>query len=361
MVSFVSLFLSGQNGITGNPDWQIKPVINTGFILVHRVSIGHLVKGYPTGYELNISKPSLGNTLWQLENNKPDIGISLQCIDFKNPNQLGYALTAAPYIEIPLNAKEKMSRVVMRLCFGATYLTKRFDIDKNHKNVAIGSHLNAFVQFRWFWQLQLSKNLRFEPGFTFSHVSNGKANNPNLGLNVMSLNFGLNILLPAKKRPEITRIDSSTKVKSKNEILTFAALGVNQRDVNSEHLSTFVLSAAYQRNVRNTHKFSAGIDLFYDENYFIDYQNELGTEPQGIEKLRIGARIGYSYNVGRISFPIEVGYYAFQKAKPDGNIYSRIGVRYYSSSGIIAQFGLRTHFAVAYTFEYGLGYRFYLK
>jgi hypothetical protein len=40
---------------------------------------------------------------------------------------------------------------------------------------------------------------------------------------------------------------------------------------------------------------------------------------------------------------------------------SRIGVRYYSKSGLIAHFGLRTHFAVAYDFEYGLGYRFYLK
>ena len=361
LLAFLCKFSFAQNGITGNPDWQIKPVINTGFILVHRVSIGHLVKGFPTIYELNISKPSIGNKLWQLENNKPDIGISVQCIDFKNPSQLGYALTAAPYVEIPFNVKEKWSRVVMRLCFGATYLTKSFEIHDNHKNVAIGSHLNAFVQFRWFWQFQLTKNLRFEPGFTFSHASNGKAKNPNLGLNVMSLNFGLNILIPAKTRPEITRIDSSTKAKSKNEIITFVSLGNNQREVNSPELSTFVFSTAYQRNVRNTHKFSAGLDFFYDQNYFIDYKNENGVSAQGFEKVRVGARLGYSYNVGRISFPIEIGYYVFQKAKPDGNIFSRIGVRYYSKSGIMALFGLRTHFAVAYTFEYGLGYRFYIK
>ena len=56
-----------------------------------------------------------------------------------------------------------------------------------------------------------------------------------------------------------------------------------------------------------------------------------------------------------------MGYYAFQKAKPDGYVVSRIGVRYYSKSGVVAHFGLRTHFAVAYNFEYGLGYRFYLK
>jgi hypothetical protein len=364
-ILFVLFFvprLVAQNGITGHPHWQIKPVINQGFVLVHRITIGHLVKGYPTNYELNISKPSLGNKLWQLENNKPDMGITLQCLDFKNPQQLGYAYTIAPYIEIPLRAEERMSRMILRLCFGATYVTKSFDIHENHKNIAIGSPVNAFVQFKWFWQWQLSQRFRFEPGFAFTHASNGRSRNPNLGLNVVSLNFGLNYLIPSKKlKPEVTKIDSSTRAKSKNEIMTFAAIGFNQRYIGTESLRAYVVSVAYQRNVRNTHKFSAGLDFYYDENYQFDYETAFAKQPQGFDRMRVGLRAGYSYNVGRISFPIEVGYYVFQKTKPDGNIVSRIGVRYYSACGLVAHFGLRTHFAVAYDFEYGLGYRFYLK
>ena len=355
------------NGLCGQRDslrysgWQIKPVINAGFVLVHRISIGHLVKGYPINYELNLSKATLGNKLWHLENNKPDVGLSLQCLDFKNPSKLGYALTAAPFVEIPLNVKERASRMILRLCFGATYITKSFDIKDNHKNIAIGSHVNAFVQFKWFWQLQVSKNFRFEPGFAFTHASNGKAKNPNLGLNVVSLNFGLNYSIPSKYKPQVTRIDSTTKVKSKNEVLTFAALGINQRGIAEKQLRTFVFSLVFQRNVRNTHKFSAGLDFYYDENYFIDFENKYFKNPEGVDKLRISTRLGYSYNVGRISFPIEIGYYAFQKVNPDGPVVSRIGVRYYSACGLIGHFGLRTHFAVAYTFEYGLGYRFFIK
>lgn len=361
---FAASEMLAQNGITGNPDWQIKPVINQGFILVHRISIGHLVKGYPTNYELNISKPSLGNKLWQIENNKPDFGVSLQCLDFKNPDQLGYAITAAPYIEVPLNAKERASRLILRLCFGATYITKSFDIQNNHKNIAIGSHVNAFVQFKWFWQLQLSKRLRFEPGFAFTHASNGKAKNPNLGLNVVSINMGLNFLIPSKKpKPEILKIDSSTKARSKNEIMAFAAVGFNQRSIATKELRAYVVSVTYQRNVRNTHKWSAGLDFFLDENYAYDYENRFGDKPKGMDAARMSVRLGYSYNIGRISFPIELGYYAFQKVNPgpDGPVVSRIGVRYYDKTGIVAHFGLRTHFAVAYDFEYGLGYRFYLN
>jgi hypothetical protein len=36
-------------------------------------------------------------------------------------------------------------------------------------------------------------------------------------------------------------------------------------------------------------------------------------------------------------------------------------MKYYAKNGLVVNMGLRTHFAVAYDFEYGLGYRFYLK
>lgn len=353
--------LTAQNGITGDPDWQIKPVFSQGFILVHRISIGHLVKGYPAVYELNISKPTLGNKLWHRENNFPDVGVSLQCIDYKNPTELGYAYSAAPYLEIPLSERVRASRVVMRLAWGASYVTKDFNIRTNHKNIAIGSHWNCFVQFRWLWHLQLTRNLRFEPGLSFTHVSNGRAQNPNLGLNLVSLSAGLNILLPSSSKPQVPKIDSSSRVRSRNEFLFFVAEGINERSINSPKIHTTVFSAAYQRNVRNTHKFSFGADVFFDQNYQIDYEDKFNTEPSGINKTRISVRAGYSYNIGRISLPIEVGYYVYQKVNPDAMIVSRLGVRYYADNGLVLLFGMRSHFAVAYNFEFGVGYRLYAR
>jgi hypothetical protein len=361
IVLFLVSQASGQNGITSHPDWYIKPVISEGFILVHRVSIGHLVKGYPTTYEVNLVKPSLGNKLWQLENNLPEMGISLQCMDFANPQQLGYALTAAPFIEIPLNVEVKASRPVLRVCWGLTYITKRFDVHENHKNTAIGSNFNAFVQFRFGWHLKINDILRFEPSISFSHASNGKARNPNLGLNVVSLGAGLNIRIPGKKPVPSFSVDSSGRAKSKNELVASGSVGFNQRGINTEKLNSYVFSLSYQRNVRNTHKFSLGTDIYLDEIYKQDYNEKYGADPEGLDRYRMSVRAGYSYNVGRISFPIEVGVYVMQKFNPDAAVVSRLGARYYHKSGLVASFGLRTHFAVAYAFEYGLGYRLYLK
>ena len=361
---FIFVFVSqalAQSITNTSSIWFIKPVVNNGFILVHRSNISHLVKGNPTIYELNIGKSTSGNKLWQIENNLPDIGISLQCIDFKNPLQLGYALTASPYIEIPLNKTPKILRPIIRLCWGLTYITKSYDSIENTENRAIGSHFNSFVQFRCFWRFKLSNLLRIEPGITFTHASNGKAKNPNLGLNVASLNLGLNYSIQSKANQSSTKIDSSTKAKSKNELIFFTAIGFNQKYIASPILKTFVYSFAYQRNLRNSHKYVLGIDVFYDQNYLIDYENVFKNKAQGIDQLRMSIKLGYSYNVGRLSFPFELGYYFFQKTNPDELIVNRLGVRYYSKTGLIAQFGLRTHFAVAYNFEYGLGYRFSLK
>jgi len=361
---FIFVFVSqalAQSITNTSPIWFVKPVVNNGFILVHRSNISHLVKGNPTIYELNIGKSSSGNKLWQIENNLPDIGISLQCIDFKNPLQLGYALTASPYIEIPLNKTPKILRPSMRLCWGLTYITKSYDSIENKENIAIGSHFNSFVQFRCFWRFKLSNLLRIEPGITFTHASNGKAKNPNLGINVASLNLGLNYAIQSKANQSIPKIDSSTKAKSKNEVIFFTAIGFNQKNIASPSLKTFVYSFAYQRNLRNSHKYVLGIDVFYDQNYLIDYENVFKNKAQGIDQLRMSIKLGYSYNVGRFSFPFELGYYFFQKTNPDELIVNRLGVRYYSKTGLIAHFGLRTHFAVAYNFEYGLGYRFSLK
>ena len=361
---FIFVFVSqalAQSITNTSSIWFIKPVVNNGFILVHRNNISHLVKGNPTIYELNIGKSSSGNKLWQIENNLPDIGISLQCIDFKNPLQLGYALTASPYIEIPLNKTPKILRPIIRLCWGLTYITKSYDSIENKENRAIGSHFNSFVQFRCFWSFKLSNLLRIEPGITFTHASNGKSKNPNLGLNVASLNLGLNYSIQSKANQSITKVDSSTKAKSKNELIFFTAIGFNQKYIASPILKTFIYSFAYQRNLRNSHKYVLGIDVFYDQNYLIDYENVFKNKAQGIDQLRMSIKLGYSYNVGRLSFPFELGYYFFQKTNPDELIVNRLGVRYYSKTGLIAHFGLRTHFAVAYNFEYGLGYRFSLK
>lgn len=350
-----------QKKMTGTKDFYIKVAPSYGFIFEHKSTIGNLVKGYIPGIEIDFVKPTTGTKRWHHENNFPEVGLSLNIIDFSNPKQLGYCFALSPYIEIPLNKKVRASRPVVRICWGVSYLNKKFDINTDPKNIAIGSHLNTFVQWKVLWHLKLSNKLRLEPGLSFSHASNGRSQVPNLGLNVVSLNLGLTY----KLNGEVTKValqDSSPTWKSKHEILIWDAAGFNEHEpaTGTKYFSN-TFGVNYYYNVRNTHKWGAGFDVDYD------LQNEYHLKTSGhpaqswLDLVQLGVKACYAYNIGRISLPIEMGYYAISKPKEDGPIFHRIGIRYYCKNGLMFNFTMKSHWAVAAHFDYGLGYRFSLK
>lgn len=347
--------------MTGTKDFYIKVAPTYGFIFEHKSTIGNLVKGYIPGLEIDFIKPTTGSKRWHRENNFPEVGLSLNIIDFSNPKQLGYCFALSPYIEIPLNKKERASRPVVRILWGVSYLNKKFDINTDPKDIAIGSHINTFVQWKVLWHLKLSNKLRLEPGLSFAHASNGRSQVPNLGLNVVSLNLGLTY----KFNGEVAKVDlqdSSATWKSKHEILIWDGAGFNEHEPatgTKYFANTFGVN--YYYNVRNTHKWGGGFDIDYD------LQNEYHLKTSGhpaqswLDLMQLGVKACYAYNIGRVSLPIEMGYYAISKPKEDGPIFHRIGIRYYCKNGLMFNFTMKSHWAVAAHFDYGLGYRFSIK
>jgi hypothetical protein len=356
-----TITLNAQNGIFSSPDWYIKPAINQGVVLEHRSTIGHLIKGYPTMYELNVVKPTIGNRMWHHENNFPDLGLSFNVIDFKNPKELGYSFSIAPFAEIPLNKKQKVSRLIFRLSWGLAYFNKKFDVETNHKNIAIGSHFNSYVQFKWFWQLQLNDKIRLEPGFSFTHASNAKMKTPNLGLNVGSINLAINFKHISKKNKITTPVlPDSTKLPNtpRHELFIWQTIGINDREPSTDKKRlTLTTSFGYYFNKRNTHKFGLGADIFYDENMIDDLNFDNLPTNTVADVLRGGPKLCYAYNLGQITFPVEMGFYIKNPYTGDGLFFHRIGVRYLSKKGIMGLVNLRTHWGVAYSFEFGMGYR----
>lgn len=323
--------------------------------------MGNVLKGNVTMGEINLVKPSDGSKMWQLENNKPDYGIAFTVIDYGNPEVLGQSYSLAPFVEIPFSEKEKASRLIMRISYGIAYVTKKFDLITNHKNGVIGSNWNGFVQLRWQWNFNLTKKLRIEPGVTFSHASNGRGKVPNLGLNVLTLNLGVTYKLSDTKS-EITKIDSSTKAPSRHEALIWYSFGYDEKgNPNGPKYNAHTFSVNYYYNKKNTGKFGVGCDIYYEEIYLKDLQENNIPPNTVFDMVRFGPKISYCYNIGRVSLPIEFGVYAGAKLNPDGLFFHRVGVRYTTKYGIMFAFGLKSHFAVAYHFDYGIGYRIPFK
>ncbi|MCX8079966.1 MAG: acyloxyacyl hydrolase [Bacteroidia bacterium] len=328
----------------------MKAGFATGIIAQHRAVLNQLIKGYPKAMEVNVLKDTDGSRYWHYENNYPKIGIHFSATDYANINNLGWALALAPFAEIPL--RERKSSLHMRICWGAAWLTKKFDIHRNQKNIAIGSHLNHYIQFRWFWKIPVSNKVIFEPGFMAMHVSNARFQSPNLGLNILSLqsvlHFGTNEHLP-KTIPLVPEF-------FRKEFFLVQTVGINDYEVYGKKLFSFGTQLQYHFLNKPKHRWMAGTDFYYDQNYLTNVEYYAKVPDNTLKKFRFGPKIGYAYNLGRISFPIEMGYYLYQITNPDGNFFHRIGMRYYFSNGIIINATLRSHFAVAYCFELGAGY-----
>ncbi len=323
--------------------------------------MGQLVNGFIKGAEINFIKPTCGDRLWHYENNFPERGIGFVYFDLDNPKQLGNLYALFGFYEIPLNDKPRPFRVYMRLSPGLAYTPVYFDPIYNHKNNVMSSPFSAYVNFKWFWRWDISKNFRWEGGFNFSHASNGRAVVPNLGINMVTLNSGFTYKFLAKEKTPFCCVDSCTKRLSKNEILLWGALGVNQVEVKGKIYIAQNYSGTLYTNVRNTHKFGAGLEICY--NPANRYVLELDSIPLSSDFLntQVGFKMAYCYNAGRMSFPVEMGCFLYSKFKEDGLFFHRIGLRYYFKNNFVALFTLKTHWAIANYFEFGAGYRIPIK
>ncbi len=341
--------------------FYIRTGFNYGTIIQHHSDIAGLVKGFIYGTELNFCKPADGSKVSDAENNYPEKGFGASYFNLDNPAQLGNIYAAYIFCDIPLSKKKKPFRLYWRLSPGLGYATNYFNALNNHKNDLISSPLNAYVNFRWFYRWNLTKRLRWDLGINFSHASNGHFTVPNLGANLATLNTGFSYNFSKKSQPRPLKTDSGSHAIAKYEVLIWGAIGFEQTDVLGKEFMDQTYNATFYLNKRNTHKFGLGIDAYYSAANYEQMLSESNPPQNVFQNLQAGAKFSYCYNIGRVSLPVEMGYYFLSRYHDDGHFFHRIGIRYNFKNNVVAIISLKTHWAVASYFEYGLGYRFPVK
>lgn len=356
IIELVFYYLNAQNGFT-----SVSLYSGYGVVAQHTFKLGNLIEERPFFAEINIFKPSSGYYKWHRINNYPDYGICINYETLGNSEKLGSSIAIAPYLEFPFHKREKSILFKMKMAWGAAYITKKFDVETNHKNIAIGTHINTFIQFRWLWQIKIHPQWFINPAITFIHVSNCRFAVPNLGINTLYPSVGLSYIFRENNKYTVVQ-DSSSDKKSHHEILFFSAIGVNEVEPpTGNKLWAFSSGINYYYNIHQNQQIGAGIDAFYEQS--LAYELRASDTDKVIldfaHQFSSGLKISYAYNFGRISPILEMGYYVWMPSGqfPNGIFYHRLGCRYYFKNNLIAHFSLKTHFAVAYHIEAGIGYR----
>lgn len=341
-----------------SPDFKISANGHYGFLISHHGTMRYLVKGHIGGGEISFIKSTYGNELWHRVYHYPEWGISAIHLNLSNPDVLGNLYGGFAFMNFPVPWKKKPTRINGRAGIGLGYLTRSFDRLENHKNIAIGSKLNALVDFRLNSNFRLSQHLRMEIGLGLIHASNGSSVVPNLGINMPTFNLGLTYDLSDGSKQRIR--DTIPPVKKELSFAVLATGGLTEIEpVLGPKFAVASVSGNMSWPMEHRWNGIVGVDLMYNAaNLEKLHRDTTIILSSNLENLQPGFKIGGEIFAGKFSMPIELGVYMYTRMTRNGYFYQRTGLRYHWNEHWFANFTLKTHFAKADYLDWGLGYKF---
>lgn len=318
-----------------------------GFIVPHSSSIEPLINGHISSFELNYRYNFSGVKEWEKTYRYPYSGFALHYMNFNN-DKTGSAISAMPFFAFPLK-KNRVLDAHFRVATGIAYITRKFDLLENRKNLMIGSNLNAAVDLLLQVNWKIDRKIHFLTGISLTHFSNGAFTVPNTGINVLSINSGLTLNIG---QPVAVNHNKFPILRKTLKWMAWCGFGLKEvGQVNSAKYGAATVSVNALKRYSMKNSFGGGFDLMYD-------QSMVKRKPEISLPIRAGLTLAYEIHIGKMSIPIQQGFYVFDSFRKDTFYYQRIGWRYHINKEFIAQFTLKSHLFVADYVELGIGYTF---
>ncbi len=360
---FISFKLLSQND-TLSDKYFVQANAGYGFVFEHRSSISYYVKGHIPEIKLKIGKSTTGTKQWQELFKYPDLGFGYYFADLHNPNVLGLVNAAYFFIDVPYVRTPKLN-FSYNFDLGLAYLSKKFDIQTNYINTAIGSHINAYINLGILLDYKLSDKITFSNSLNFTHYSNGKFALPNLGLNIINFQSGVKYYLKKRynEHKYIKTYVDKNKVLYKNIFYVNFSSGLQQIAISTQKkYMCNSLNFNYGRVLSKKHIIGIGLDFFNNSGLYVNLNKSYYTNIYDKSyNYRMGMHVYTDVVFNKFLFTIQAGYYLYSKWKDVEVVYNRFGLIYRLSKHITTNITLKTHLVKADYVEFGLGYYFLTK
>ncbi|HRG57907.1 MAG TPA: acyloxyacyl hydrolase [Bacteroidia bacterium] len=323
-------------------------------LMAHRPNL----KGYPNGHflmsEINIGKKLGFEKTWYDIYHHPNVGLTLFYTDIGKNKYTGFALSTMAYIQFPY-ARFKKSNFNFKLALGPGWVEKKFDRVNNYKNVVTGTHLNAAIQLTQSFEWHIAKQQSLSIGVCLTHFSNGAFKLPNLGINLAGLQLGYHYNF---NETEIVAIDRPAFEKKMKYLINYSA-GIKQvypvlgPQYFLSNLSAFALYNYHEKG-------STGIilDFFKDASLYNQMKYDTDSTNNNKNNLQIGLGAVYEIEFGKFTIPLIAGFYVYNNYKVLPIMYLKFALSYQITKHFCANFNLKSHYAKADYFSYGVGYKF---
>lgn len=339
--------LKGQSG-----QWGIGIDHYRGFLWAHRKIMLPMQK--PTqGVDFLIFKNSSGET-WAPSYRFPVYGLSISYLNLGDAHMNGHVIGLLPFIEFRMIHRSRLD-LNFRMGTGLGYVTRTWELVDNPKNKAIGSHLNGNMRVHLILGTSVFRNLNIRTGVGMTHYSNGNFRMPNLGINSVECFLGIGLKNRTRQLPQITAVKKP--VKGSHRIDLTLRLASKETDLIQPHrVFAGLVGVRYSYGKWSKSRIAAGLDYAYDPAYL--YPG--GRAPIESDKFRNASEAGFFFGhellIGRFSFLTDAGFYFYRPSPVKGVFYQRLGFKYQLHPNWFISSALKTHFARADFFEWGLGY-----
>lgn len=243
---------------------------------------------------------------------------------------------------------------------GPAIVSKPFNIHTNPKNTLIGTPLNAFINMGFQNEFRISKRLTGTAGLHFLHLSNGGTTLPNLGINTPSIvaglryAFGIPDTIPGISGEGIVAQLRSNRIRFN----LFTSISIKQAPwIGGNHYLINVLQAEAVFHRKVNYSYGLGLMVTYNRSLdFFPLENP-SYETRGQKKLQLGTYAHYEHFFGRLSVPLQLGVYVYNRAKSPF-LFQQFGMRYRFYKRISAELLLKSHMGQADFIHTGIGYTF---
>ncbi|MFK8038213.1 MAG: acyloxyacyl hydrolase [Crocinitomicaceae bacterium] len=327
-----------------------------GFLMAHRSAMTHLVRQNAYGFEvgvINHKQDELSDAKYHF----PAVGFNLEYRNFGYDEVLGQAISTSFFFNKSFYQGHTFF-VDFQYGMGLGYLTKKYSIEQNPSNNAIGSHLNAKVTLK-LMALKYFSHYSLGAGFELSHFSNGAITYPNLGLNLPSVFLQIGLMNNQRKsyRKDLLYESRIHDVIRKNSLMVSTVFSAKQVRANPKlprRYPVFGLRGTYQRLFSEHWSFEGSLDLIHNESNLFVYPDSNFTRS---DVLQIGLFAGASYRFYKSEIVMGLGYYLRDNINTIGRLYNKIGYRFYLNQYWYGLFNIRANLGKADFFEFGIGYR----
>ena len=331
-------------------DLWIEAKGKAGFLAAHRSVMGHLATEHAFAGEVSCYFRPKNRKLWHKAYRNPLIGVTGFFGTVGNRELLGEYYGLIGFSSFPLiNSKHYLFSLKMGA--GLAYGTKRFDQETNQLNNAIGTSFNAQISLGLESRI-LFGNHSVNISLDLTHFSNGSTKMPNLGLNLPYLGLGYGYLI--KRGIDSNFVHEAYKKKWEYGIMVVGSVK-EIYPTGGKKYPIFAASAIARRFFNPKVGMEVSFDVF-SKQAIMGYHP--GIRKKQSEIIQLGVFAGYLLPLDHFHLLFGMGVYVRDKFKPDTPLYHRIGMRYVFDNGININLALKSHWAKADYFEYGIGYTF---